>query len=156
MNYKAIINGTFIFLTIFALNALILSYISSADPVRTSSSLPSTTKQSTETYVPITTAIVNSIYIFLNALMWFTPGIYVGYKLKKSGISHGAVIGALGALGAVIAYIIPLNLSLYDSYQELYQVAFGCLSTAFLCALAGGAGELYAIKGSTKGSNNAF
>ena len=154
MNYKAVINGTLIFIAIYALNALFVYYFLSGEPFWSSAAPPSTAEETVEVYAPITTAIMNVIYIILNALIWFTPGIYIGYKLKHSGVIHGA---AIGAIGFVITYVvISSNLTIYSPYQESYQVVISTISTSFLCALAAGVGELYAIKGFKNGSNNAF
>lgn len=145
VHYKTIVYGILIFIAMFAVNTLFVKFISSGEPIWSAETSISTLERAKETYSPTMTALMSLIYEVLNVFIWFVPGIYVGYKAKTSGILHGT---AVGVVGFGFTYIITLVFSLYDPYQESLQVVFNALSFGFLCGLAAGVGELYAVKSS--------
>jgi hypothetical protein len=147
VNRQVIIKGVLIFLAIYAVNVAFTWYVTSEHfswdfgapeepPVPGGPSVVE---------APVLTAVVGTINGILGALVWLVPGIVAGWSAKKAGLGHGAVIGAVGYMAAYFLLTLFPQLGFSDS-RNVFEFIYGAAGVAFLCSLAGGVGELYAVR----------
>jgi hypothetical protein len=123
-NIKALILGAGVYVAVYVLHAGVLTFVGNVTPGVWKS----------------------QVFVSLNHLVslvtWAIAGYIAGRIATARGILHGVVVGVLCVLITVLGSYV---LGVFTSWARVgTSVLSGWLLGMFVCALAGGVGELYA------------